>query len=193
MQKKWKFWRNFKKFFLTKKRKKFFYKLEWHFNNKRILWEQYFFYNYLKLKHLKIIKGKYSANAKFFLLLKHFELRLCTTLMRARFCYKLINSNHAIKSNYILINGYIIRNLFYVLNLLDLFQKRRKIKSKHKQWSEKKRKHFRRVSRFTWRRNRWRYSRFVIWRVRRASQFNMYWSRKTNVIKNYLVVSLLFY
>ena len=205
-----------------------------------------------KIKNLtyQYIKKK---NNKFFFFLKNLELRLAPLLLRARFCYKLINAFNAIKYNVILINGVIINKIWYLLNLLDLIEKRRTIKKKILALSEKPRikitikKKFikkksikkksikkksikkksikkksikkksikkksiqkksikkksikkksikkksikkKRTIRFQWRRYHWNKSKYVLWKLRRISHFNMYFSKKQNTTLNYLEIN----
>jgi len=220
-----------------------------------------------KIKNLtyQYIKKK---NNKFFFFLKNLELRLAPLLLRARFCYKLINAFNAIKYNVILINGVIINKIWYLLNLLDLIEKRRTIKKKILALSEKprikitikkksikkksikkksikkksikkksikkksikkksikkksiqkksikkksikkksikkksikkksiKKKSIKKKSikkkrtiRFQWRRYHWNKSKYVLWKLRRISHFNMYFSKKQNTTLNYLEIN----
>lgn len=202
-KKKWKNWRQFKKFFLFKKRLYFFTKIKWRFNNIRILWHQ------LTKMYLPTIKKlthqwKKNPNNKFFLFLKHLELRLATIILRARFCYKLVNAYNAIKLNLITVNGIIMNRIWYFLNILDLIQKRRtlkkkpqiipqkivKIKTKFLIKSKKKKPEITiRTERFKWRKYQWNKSRYVLWKIRRISHFNLYFSRKQNTVLNYLEIN----
>ena len=206
-KKKWKNWRAFKKNFLFGKKINFFAKIKWRFNNIRILWHQLIKMYVPKIKNLtyQYIKKK---NNKFFFFLKNLELRLAPLLLRARFCYKLINAFNAIKYNVILINGVIINKIWYLLNLLDLIEKRRTIKKKILALSEKprikitikkksiKKKSIKKKSikkkrtiRFQWRRYHWNKSKYVLWKLRRISHFNMYFSKKQNTTLNYLEIN----
>jgi hypothetical protein len=198
-KKKWKNWRQFKKFFLFKKRIYFFTKIKWRFNNIRILWHQLtkmYLPTIKKLTH----KWKKNHNNKFFLFLKQLELRLSTIILRARFCYKLINAYNAIKLNLITVNGVLMNRVWYLLNILDLIQKRRTLKKKpQKSLQHKKKSSLRlkikkqqleiRTERFKWRKYQWNKSRYVLWKIRRVSHFNMYFSRKQNTVLNYLEIN----
>lgn len=193
-QKKWKKWREFKKFFLFKKKIYFFAKLQWRFNNMRILWHQ-LIKSYLPTIKKLMHQSKKKKNNKFYFFLKYLELRLATLILRARFCYKLINSYNSIKFNLITINGVIINKIWYLVSILDMLQKRRTLKTKkplkitHKQKKKKKSQIELRTERFKWRRYHWNKSRYVLWKIRRISHFNMYFSRKQNTILNYLEIN----
>lgn len=189
-KKKWKNWRQFKKIFLFKKKIHFFAKIKWRFNNMRILWHQL---SKMYLPNIKALtcQWKKKNNNKFYFFLKQLEFRLPTIILRARFCYKLVNSYNAIKLNLIVVNGVIINKIWYLLNILDLVQKRRTLKEKPPivQPKSKNRKIMIRTERFKWRRYQWNKSRYVLWKIRRISHFNMYFSRKQNTIINYLEIN----
>lgn len=199
-KKKWKNWRQFKKFFLFKKKIFFFAKLKWRFNNLRILW------HHLTKVYLPTIKKltkhwKQKNNNKFYFFLNQLETRVSTIVLRSRFCYKLVNSYNSIKLNLITINGIIINKIWFLLSILDLLQKRRTLKYKPKkriqQKKSKKKTQIKlkdqkvelRTERFKWRRYHWNKSRYILWKIRRISHFNMYFSRKQNTILNYLEIN----
>lgn len=199
-QKKWKNWRQFKKFFLFKKKVYFFTKIQWRFNYMRILWHQ------LTKMYLPTIKNlthqwKKKKNNKFYFFLNHLELRIATLILRARFCYKLVNSYNAIKYNLITVNGIIINKIWYLLTRLDLVQKRRTLKIKPQVHAkELKKSHTKlkkeiihneelRLERFKWRKYHWNKSRYVLWKIRRISHFNMHFAQKQNTSLNYLEIN----
>ena len=147
---------------------------------------------------------KKKKNNKFYFFLKHLELRISTIILRARFCYKLVNSYNSIKLHLITVNGILMNKIWYLLTILDLLQKRRTLKHKPKKIKHKlhkkkelmqtkkvklKQKLELRTERFKWRRYHWNKSRYVLWKIRRISHFNMYFSRKQNTILNYLEIN----
>lgn len=183
-QKKWANWRQFKAFFLIKKKIKFFSRLKWRYNNMRILWHQLTKMYVPSIKKL-ISKWKRQKNSKFYILLNQLELRLSTLLIRARFCFKLINASNAIKFNLIRVNGFLINRIWYLANILDLIEKLRTLKIKTKKIVPSKI----RVKRYKWRRYHWNKSKYVLWKVRRTSHFNLFLSKKQNIILNYLEIN----
>jgi len=62
--------------------------------------------------------------------LNNLELRLCIIVLRARFCYKLLNSYLAIKKLLILVNGTIKTTNNFLLSIDYLTQKRREKKKR---------------------------------------------------------------
>ena len=183
LKKKWRFWRIFKRYFLYKKKITFLKKIKWSFNNIRII-KQQLSKLYLIKKKTSLIKYSYKqSHNKFFFFLRLLELRLGIILLRSRFFYKLINSYNAIKMNLILVNGYIINKINHLMKILDLFQKRRSKNIKIR------RKKYKRILRFKWRKHRWKQARYIIWKIRRMSHFNMYWIKKQNTILNYMEIN----
>lgn len=183
LKKKWRFWRIFKRFFLFTKKITFFKKLQWSFNNARILKHQ-LLKMYLptnKKKYLFTYKNKIGTKW-FSFFLRKLELRLSILLLRARFCYKLINCYSAIKYNLILVNGIIFNKINYVLSCLDLIQKRRSINLFFRLVVS-------RPARLKWRKKRWRQARYMFWKIRRVSHFNLFWNRKQNTTVNYLEIN----
>lgn len=188
LKKKWRHWRFFKRYFLSIKKIKFYTKLQWRFNNVRILWHQLKKFYLPALKNLLFSQKKIGHN-KFYFFLQKLELRLCVLLLRARFCYKLINAYNAIKMNFVLVNGVIMNKIHFLLVIQDLFQKRRLIKRLKLDLTFKRRQLEKRIIRFKWRKYRWKRARFVIWKTRRLSHFNLYWSKKQNTTVNYLEIN----
>ena len=74
-----------------------------------------------------------------------------------------------------------------MLNILDLFQKRRK--KRRKDFKKKGSLLKKRIIRLKWRKYRWKKARFVIWKIRRFSHFNMHWVKKQNTTLNYLEIN----
>jgi len=125
---------------------------------------------------------KEKNHLKFFFFLNKFELRLSTLLLRGRFFYKIINCLNSIKLNLISINGLIINNVNYVTSSQDLIQKRRIRKKKQILSSF-------RGKRLKWRSYRWKKARFLFWKIRRLSHFNLFWNKKQNTVVNYLEIN----
>jgi hypothetical protein len=69
-----------------------------------------------------------------------------------------------------------------MLNVLDLFQKKRQKNIFFKNTNKRK-------ERLKWRKFRWKKARFIFWKIRRASNFNMYWVKKQNTTINYLEIN----
>ena len=183
LRKKWRFWRGFKQFFIHKKKITFFKKLQWNYNEKRLIWHQFLQIYVPKLKSF-IAKKK---NKHYFLLLNFLELKLAVVLLRSKFYTKLNNCYDGIKKNLISVNGNIINKKNYQLQKLDLFQKRRHI---NKIINKKKTiKYLSRIKRLKWRKFRWKKARFLFWKIRRQSNFNLYLSRKTTSSFNFLEIN----
>lgn len=190
LKKKWSYWRGFKKFFLNKRKVTFYKKLQWQYNEKRYIWHQLSKLYSKKIKNL-MNKNSKILEFKYHFLLSSLELRLPVILLRARFCIKIINGENEIKNNNILLNGFICNNIRLLLNLQDLFQKRRKKSTmlKNKEYLKKNNLPYNRPERLKWRKHRWKKARYIFWKVRRASSFNMYHNRKQNIIVNYLEIN----
>lgn len=180
LKKKWRHWRTFKQYFINLKKITFFKKLQWSFNNIRIIRHQ-LIKTYLPNKHKTFFNyTKKLGHSKFFFFLHKLELRLGILLIRARLFYKIINCYNAIKLNLILVNGIIINKINFFLQPLDLIIKR---KSFNKQIKKK------RLIRLKWRKAHWKHARFIFWKIRRTSNLNMYRVRKENTILNYLEIN----
>lgn len=183
LKKKWRFWRFFKKAFLTQKKITFFEKINSRFNYIRIICHQLNKVYSCKIKNIiskKITKNK--NNLKFIFFFKIFELKLSTVLLRSRFFYKTMNCVNAIKLKLITVNGIIINNAKFSVNIKDLVQKRR---------TKKKNKFpvYMRLKRLKWRNFRWKKARFLFWKIRRQSHFNLFWIKKQNTYLNYLEIN----
>lgn len=177
VKKKWRFWRLFKKNFINKKKVNFFKKLKSIFEDKRVIFHQ-LIKSYLP--KIKFLLKKNMKKTKFFLFMIQLEQRLSVLLVRARFFYKITNSYTAIKNNLIIVNGIIINKINFLVHLQDLFQKKRKKNGKKKD---------RRFVRLKWRKYRWKKARYIFWKIRRSSHFNLYWNRKQNSFFNYLEIN----
>lgn len=183
LKKKWRFWRFFKRIFLSSKKITFFEKVSSRHNYIRIIYHQLNkIYSY-KIRNTISKNIKKEKNIlKFIFFFKLFELKLSTLLLRSRFFYKTINCINAIKFKLITVNGIIINDSKFSVIVKDLIQKRR-IK-KQKKYST----HFR-IKRLKWRNFRWRKARFIFWKIRRQSHFNLFWNKKQNTFLNYLEIN----
>lgn len=183
LKKKWRFWRGFKQFFINKKKITFYKKLQWNYNEKRLAWHQMAKTYLFNIKH--ILRQKRWKNKKYSQFLKHIELRLTTILIRSRFYTKLINSYEGIKKNLLLVNGIIINTTRYILSILDLYQKRRQKRNR----IINKNTNYKRYTRLKWRKFRWKKARYIFWKIRRISHFNLYLNKKINSSLNYLEIN----
>lgn len=183
LKKKWRFWRGFKQYFLNNKKITFFKKIQWNYNEKRLIWHQ------LSQTYLPRLKNKLTKrkNTKFFFLLNYIELRLPVILLRSRFYTKLNNCYESIKKNLICVNGIIIKNKTFLLQKSDLYQKRRHINGYLNK--EEKSKYKSRIKRLKWRKFRWKKARFIFWKIRRQSHFNLYLNKKINNCFNFLEIN----
>nr|QFP99043.1 ribosomal protein S4 [Rhizaria sp.] len=147
LKKKWRFWRMFKFYFLRRKKKFFFSKLAFFFNQKRIIWHQLSVMYGKKIKNNVYVnhKSKIIFNSKFGNILCKLELRLNILILRLCFVKKLLESNCIIKEKKIRVNG-LIKHKNYLVSTGDLI-----VYSEY--FSKFKRKYFdkRRWNRFKWR------------------------------------------
>lgn len=163
LKKKWRFWREFKFFFLNNQKKIFFTRLKWIGNQKRIIWHQISSMYGKKIKNLAYNTNKYKLafNSRFFNLLVFLETRLNIVLLRLAFFFKLLQANKAIiekkvfvnkkskNSNYILKNGDILN--ISVLIFTNLSRKRfRNLTWRYFQWRNLKKKNQKNSINFFW-------------------------------------------
>jgi len=183
LKKKWRFWRGFKQYFINNRKLTFFKKLQWNFNERRLIWHQ------LSQIYLPKIKNKFSKrqDTKFFFVLNNLEFRLPVILLRSRFYTKINNCYESIKKRLICINGVIIKDKSYLLQKLDLYQKRRHINNHFNK--NKNKKYLNRIKRLKWRRFRWKKARFIFWKIRRQSNFNLYLNKRINNYFNFLEIN----
>lgn len=114
--KKWRFWRQFKRFFLNYKKKIIFSRLKWFFNQKRILWHRLSDLYGKKIQKLvfRNKQAKTAFNSRFINLLFCLETRLNIFLIRIGFAKKLLEANNLIQNKYILINGFLKKSNYSV-------------------------------------------------------------------------------
>ena len=107
LKKKWRFWRAFKFFFLKNKTLRFFSKVKWFFNQKRILWHHLATVYGKKIKALvfKKVSKKIAFGSFFFFTLAFLELRLNILIVRMRFAAKLLIANEVINNGSIRVNN----------------------------------------------------------------------------------------
>ena len=124
LKKKWRFWRTFKFFFLKNKTLRFFSKIKWFFNQKRILWHHLSTVYGKKIKYLafKKISKKIAFGSFFFFTLAFFELRLNILIVRMRFAGKLLMANEFINNGSVLVNNK-KRSIHYLTRVNDVVQK----------------------------------------------------------------------
>jgi ribosomal protein S4 len=124
LKKKWRFWRTFKFFFLKNKTLRFFSKIKWFFNQKRILWRHLATVYGKKIKSLvfKKVSKKIAFGSFFFFTLAFLELRLNILIVRMRFAGKLLIANEIIQNGSILVNNK-KRSIHYLTRVNDVVQK----------------------------------------------------------------------
>ena len=124
LKKKWRFWRTFKFFFLKNKTLRFFSKIKWFFNQKRILWHHLSTVYGKKIKSLvfKKVSKKIAFGSFFFFTLAFLELRLNILIVRMRFAGKLLIANEVINNGSILVNNK-KRAIHYLTRVNDVVQK----------------------------------------------------------------------
>lgn len=178
-KKKWRFWRQFKFFFLKNKKKNFFTKLKWFFNQKRIVWHQLSSIYGKKIKNLAYSnnQSKVIFNVRFFNLLIFLESRLNILLLRIGFGFKLLEVNNLIKSNNIVINNQ-HKQCNYLVKVGDI------IKCIFPKFLKQKR-----FKRLKWRRFKW-----IKWRKLKKESFKnnlikFFWLSKKNLIINYVEIN----
>lgn len=105
--KKWRFWKVFKYYFLRSKKKNYFTKISWFYNQRRIIWHHFMIIYGKKIKNLAYTnnKSKKIFNTKFGSILCKLELRLNVLVLRIGFVNKLQQANYLISNSKILINS----------------------------------------------------------------------------------------
>ena len=93
LKKKWRFWRTFKFFFLKNKTLRFFSKIKWFFNQRRILWHHLSTVYGKKIKALvfKKVSKKIAFGSFFFFYLSFFRTSIKYFNCKDAFCYQIIN------------------------------------------------------------------------------------------------------
>jgi hypothetical protein len=121
LKKKWRFWRVFRFFFLRSKKKNFFPKISWLFNQRRIIWHQLSVIYGKKIKNLAYTnhKAKKIFNTKFCFVLCKLELRLNILILRMGFVNKLQEVNFYISKSQLIVNN-VRKNKRYLVSIKDL-------------------------------------------------------------------------
>lgn len=178
-KKKWRFWRQFKFFFLKNKKKNFFTKLKWFFNQKRIVWHQLSSIYGKKIKNLAYSnnQSKVIFNTRFFNLLIYLENRLNILLLRIGFSFKLLEANKFIYSKNVFINNQ-LKNCNYLVKVGDIIT-----------CSLLSSFHRKRFKCLKWRRFKW-----IKWRKLKKNSFKnniikFFWRSKKNLIINYVEIN----
>jgi len=123
LKKKWRFWRLFRSQFLRHKKKYFFFKIKWIFNQKRILWHQLsvIYGKNIKNRAYRTSKSKVIFNSKFANILCKLELRLNVLLLRTYFVNKILYADSLINNKKIIVNG-LSRHKEYLLSEGDFVE-----------------------------------------------------------------------
>lgn len=153
LKKKWRFWRVFRFYFLKSKKKNFFPKINWLFNQRRIIWHQLAVMYGKKIKNQAYTnhKSKVIFDSKFGSVLCKLELRLNILMVRMGFVNKLQQSDVLISNSKVIVNTSVKHKRYSVrtgdlisfrissLKLRDLkrFEKLRWRKLKWKNWKKK--------------------------------------------------------
>jgi len=140
VKKKWRFWRLFKSQFLRHKKKYFFFKIKWIFNQKRILWHQLSVIYGKKIKNraYRTSKSKVIFNSKFANILCKLELRLNILLLRTHFVNKILQADNLISRKKVVVNG-VSKHKQYLVSEGDLVEvlvthRKAKKKEREKNW-----------------------------------------------------------
>lgn len=176
LKKKWRFWREFKFFFLRKRKKKLFYKIKWWHNQKRIIWKQLCTLYGKKVKKLNYKKNqtKFLFGSRFFDVLSLLELRLSVLILRMGF-YK-FESKNCLKYKDVTING-VSKKKYYTVRIGDVICRKWFFKhTNRKKISFKKRY----IWRWWFKKNRNKTKRL---------QCNRFWLSKKSVYVNYIEVN----
>lgn len=175
-QKKWRFWRVFKFYFLKKKKKKF-NTLQYNFNKKRIIWHQMKNLYGKKIKKLVYSKTqwKIAYNNNFYNYLVFLELRLNILLIRIKFVSKLLIANFIIKNNFILINNN-IKKKNYIVKIGDIISLSLSLNNKL----------YKRKKKLTWRDLKKFKRNFIkkLWWPK-----HLFWCSKNNLILNFIIIN----
>jgi ribosomal protein S4 len=173
LKKKWRFWREFKFFFLNNQKKNFFTRLKWICNQKRIIWHQISSIYGKKIKNLAYNTNKYKLafNSRFFNLLVFLETRLNIVLLRLAFFLKLLQANKSIIAKNVFVNkksknsNYILKS-GDILNVSVIF------------YNTLSKKRFKNLS--------WRYFQWRNLKKKNQKNFiNFFWVSKQNLILNF--------
>ena len=121
LKKKWRFWRVFRFYFLRSKKKNFFPKMNWLFNQRRIIWHQLSVVYGKKIKNCVYVnhKSKKIFSSKFGSILCKLELRLNILVVRMGFIDKLRLADQFIREGKVKVN-FFRRQRRYLVRINDL-------------------------------------------------------------------------
>ena len=158
LKKKWRFWRQFKFYFLKLKKKNFFFKLKWIFSQRKILWHQFAEYYGKGIKHLAFIKNqsKRAFNTNFFSILIRLENRINIILVRLSIFSKLLQANTYIANNKITVNNK-LKSYNFLITVGDIIVCRNIFKS----FFNKKWFNFFKWRKFKWKKQKGRLKKFI--------------------------------
>lgn len=183
LKKKWRFWRVFRFYFLRTKKKHFFPKIKWLFNQRRIVWHQLAVMYGKKIKNWAYTnhKSKIIFNSKFGSILCKLELRLNILMLRMSFVNKLQQADSLISDGNIVVNG-VCKHQRYSLQKSDVISLK---------FSILKVGDSKRFKKLRWRRYNWRKWR----RKTRKNQKrrNMYYLLRKNFLFNFMEINYYYY
>lgn len=185
LKKKWRFWRTFKFYFLRRKKNFYFLKINWLFNQKRIIWHQLstIYGKNIKKKVYGNYKTKTLFNSKFGFILRKLEVRLNILLLRMYFVKKLLQANFLIKYRQIEVNG-LFKHKHYLINVGDLITYKSNTLTKNRLISLKKKDKWNRFKR-----------RNHKWKAKKNDKFSyIFFSlRRKNFIFNFMEINYIFF
>jgi hypothetical protein len=187
LKKKWRFWRLYKLFFLRQKKKNFFCKIKWLFNEKRIIWHQLSQIYGKKIKHIIYANhcSKKIFNSKFDSLLVKLELRLNIILFRINFLKKLLFVNSL--KNLFFVNGSIkhinyqvcSNDLIYNTNINGFFFGKLKNCLSFSFWK--------------WRKFRRKYKKQIRQFFKSQNRYRVYFLFQQNIVFNFVEINYFIY
>lgn len=183
LKKKWRFWRVFRFYFLRTKKKHFFPKIKWLFNQRRIIWHQLAVIYGKKIKNWAYTnhKSKIIFNSKFGSILCKLELRLNILMLRMNFVNKLQQADSFISDGNIVVNG-VCKHKRYSLQKSDVISLK---------FSILKIGDSKRFKKLRWKPHNWRKWR----RKTRKNQKrrNMYYLLRKNFLFNFMEINYYYY
>ena len=182
LKKKWRFWRVFRFYFLRSKKKTFFPKKNWLFNQRKIIWHQLSTMYGKRIKNLayKTSKSKVIFNSKFGSVLCKLELRLNVLMVRMGFVNKLQLVNRFISGGKVSVN-FIIKDKKYSVRIGDLISFI---------MPSLKKDNLKRFKKHQWRRLKW--NKWKIQSKKKKSR-RLYVVLKKNVLFNFMEINYYHY
>ena len=185
LKKKWRFWRLFKFYFLRRKKKFFFSKIRWLFNQKRMIWHQLSTMYGKNIKNEAYVnhKSRVIFNSKFGSILCKLELRLNVLVLRMFFVSKLQHANSLIAQKQIKVNG-IVKQKKYLVSTGDLITYISSFRKSSK---------LRRLEKF--RRPRWYKRKFWRQRVKhkKITSKQIYFFLRKNFVFNFMEINYYYF